>query len=213
MFSKKVLLIGSTLALTSLLGGCVSNLSPNMYNGNTTGVASSAAKGTIVSIRQVRIQQNSHVGALGGAVAGGAAGSLIGERTAVSIASATGGALLGGLLGNEVEKELRKDVGYEYIVQLRNGSMVSVTQQQDLQLSLNQRVLVIYGPTTRIVPDNTVSAPRHSPVATSSKTTAAKSTTSNTTAAKGTTSNTTAVTSTTSKTTAVTNTTTTTTTK
>jgi outer membrane lipoprotein SlyB len=179
MFSKKVLLIGSTLALTSLLGGCSgSDLSPNTYNGSTVGVASRAEKGTIVSIRQVKIQQNSHVGALGGAVAGGAAGSLVGNRTAVSIASATGGALLGGLIGNEAEKQLRKDVGYEYIVQLNNGSTIAVTQQQDLQLGLNQHVLVIYGPTTRIVPDNTVSVP--SSTATSGKSTAAKSKTSTT---------------------------------
>ena len=177
MFSKKVLLIGSTLALTSLLGGCSgSDLSPNTYNGSTVGVASRAEKGTIVSIRQVKIQQNSHVGALGGAVAGGAAGSLVGNRTAVSIASATGGALLGGLIGNEAEKQLRKDVGYEYIVQLNNGSTIAVTQQQDLQLGLNQHVLVIYGPTTRIVPDNTVSVPSPAP----SKATTTKSKTSTT---------------------------------
>ena len=178
MFSKKTLLIGSTLALTSLLGGCSgSDLSPNTYNGSTVGVASRAEKGTIVSIRQVKIQQNSHVGALGGAVAGGAAGSLVGNRTAVSIASATGGALLGGLIGNEAEKQLRKDVGYEYIVQLTNGSTVAVTQQQDLQLSLNQRVLVIYGSPTRIVPDNTISAPSSTP----SKAATTKSKTSTTT--------------------------------
>lgn len=210
MFSKKVILIGSALALTSLLGGCGPSISPNTYNGNTVGVASRVLKGTIVSIRPVNIQQNSGVGAVGGAVAGGAAGSMIGNRTAVNIVSATGGALLGGLIGNEVEKQFRKDIGYEYIIQLDNKSTISVTQQQDLQLGMNQRVLVIYGPTTRIVPDNTISVPRPSPVTTSSKTTAAKSTTSNTTAAKSTTSNTAAATS---KTTAVTNTTTTTTTK
>ena len=98
MFSKKVLLISSALALTSLLGGCGPSISPNTYNGNTVGVASRVVKGTIISIRPVKIQQNSGVGAVGGAVAGGAAGSLIGSSTAVNIVGATGGALVGGLI-------------------------------------------------------------------------------------------------------------------
>ena len=183
---KKVLLISSALALTPLLGGCGPSISPNTYNANTVGVASRVVKGTIISIRPVKIQQNSGVGAVGGAVAGGAAGSLVGNRTAVNIVSATGGALLGGLIGNEVEKEFRKDVGYEYIIQLANNSTISVTQQQDLQLGLNQRVLVIYGPTTRIVPDNTISVPSAAatpaPKSTTPKPTATTSKTATTTA-------------------------------
>jgi outer membrane lipoprotein SlyB len=176
MFSKKILLIGSTLAVTLLLGGCGPDLSPNAYSASDVGVASRVVKGTIVAIRPVKIQQNSGVGALGGAVAGGAAGSLIGGSTAVNIVGATGGALVGGLIGNEAEKQFRKDVGYEYIIQLDNNSTISVTQQQDLQLALNQHVLVIYGPTTRIVPDNTISAPSSAVTATPSKPAAAKPT-------------------------------------
>ncbi|MCD6045668.1 MAG: slyB [Gammaproteobacteria bacterium] len=178
MLSKKILLISSVLALAALLGGCAPDLSPNTYSGGEVGVASRVVKGTVVSIRQVKIAQNSGVGAVGGAVAGGAAGSLIGGTTAVNIVGATGGAVVGGLIGNEVEKEMRKDVGYEYIIQLDNNSTISVTQQQDLQLSLQQRVLVIYGPTTRIVPDNTVSVPSTAPnkaTTTKSPTTGTKS--------------------------------------
>lgn len=159
MLSKKIIIISSALALTPLLGGCGPDLSPNTYSGSDVGVASRVVKGTIVSIRPIKIQQNSGVGAVGGAVAGGAGGSMIGGTTAANIAGAAGGAVLGGLIGNEAEKQLRKDVGYEYIIQLDNNSTIAVTQQQDLQLALKQRVLVIYGSTTRIVPDNTVSVP------------------------------------------------------
>lgn len=176
MLSKKTLLISSTLSLTLLLSGCGPSLSPNTYNASSVGVASRVVKGTIISIRPVKIQQNSGAGALGGAVAGGAAGSLIGTNTAASIAAATGGALVGGLIGNEAEKQLRKDVGYEYIIQLDNNSTISVTQQQDLQLALNERVLVIYGPTTRIVPDNTISVPSSTTTSAPSKPVTTKST-------------------------------------
>ncbi len=163
MFNRKVILISLALALMPLLGGCVPDLSPNTYSGGEVGVASRTVKGTIIAIRPVKIQQNSGMGALGGGVAGGAAGSMMGGTTAINIIGATGGAIVGGLIGNEAEKQLRKDVGYEYIIQLDNNSTISVTQQQDLQLALNQRVLVIYGPTTRIIPDNTISVPSPAP--------------------------------------------------
>ncbi len=159
MFSKKIILLSSTLALIPLLGGCGPNLSPNTYSGNDVGVASRVIKGTIIAMRPIKIEQNSGVGAVGGAVAGAAGASLLGTNPAASIAAGAGGAVVGALIGNAAEKGMRRDVGYEYIIQLNNNSTISVTQQQDLQLALNQHVLVIYGSTTRIVPDNTVTMP------------------------------------------------------
>lgn len=164
----RIILIGSTLALMSLLTACAPSVSPNTYSGSEVGVASRVVKGTVIGIRPVKIQQNTGIGAVAGGVAGGAAGSLIGSSTAVNIVGAAGGAVVGGLIGNEAEKQLSKDQGYEYIIQLDNNSTISVTQTQALQLSLNQRVLVIYGATTRIVPDDTISVPASTP-----KTTAA----------------------------------------
>lgn len=43
--------------------------------------------------------------------------------------------------------------GVEYIVKLNSGSIVSVVQAEDLRLKVKQHILVVYGATTRIVPD------------------------------------------------------------
>lgn len=45
------------------------------------------------------------------------------------------------------------DKGIEYIIKLNTGNVISIVQAQDLKLKVNQRVLVIYGPTTRVVAD------------------------------------------------------------
>jgi outer membrane lipoprotein SlyB len=44
--------------------------------------------------------------------------------------------------------------GYEYVIRLNNGEIVSVAQAEDLKFKANQHVLVIYGNTTRVMPDD-----------------------------------------------------------
>ena len=43
--------------------------------------------------------------------------------------------------------------GYEYVIRLNSGEIVSVAQAEDLKFKANQHVLVIYGSTTRVMPD------------------------------------------------------------
>ncbi|MEO8964327.1 MAG: hypothetical protein ABI370_06620 [Gammaproteobacteria bacterium] len=44
--------------------------------------------------------------------------------------------------------------GYEYVIKLNSGEIVSVAQAEDLKFKANQRVLVVYGSTTRVMPDD-----------------------------------------------------------
>jgi outer membrane lipoprotein SlyB len=44
--------------------------------------------------------------------------------------------------------------GFEYVVKLSNGAIISLVQTEDAQLKNKQHILVIYGGNTRIVPDN-----------------------------------------------------------
>ena len=52
------------------------------------------------------------------------------------------------------ENNLMPSHGFEYVVRLANGAIISMVQTEDSQLKLRQHVLVIYGENTRIVPDN-----------------------------------------------------------
>lgn len=44
--------------------------------------------------------------------------------------------------------------GVEYVIKLSSGSIISVVQNEDLKLKNKQKILVIYGRNTRVVPDN-----------------------------------------------------------
>lgn len=41
--------------------------------------------------------------------------------------------------------------GFEYVIRLEDGQIVSLVQTEEARLSVSQRVLVIYGKTTRVV--------------------------------------------------------------
>lgn len=44
--------------------------------------------------------------------------------------------------------------GYVYVIRLNGGAVISIAQAEDLNLKVKQKVLVIYGKHTRILPDN-----------------------------------------------------------
>lgn len=44
--------------------------------------------------------------------------------------------------------------GYVYVIKLNSGAIVSVAQAEELNLKVKQKVLIVYGKTTRILPDN-----------------------------------------------------------
>lgn len=153
---KLISLIISLLMMSLALTSCSNNVSPNTYTSSQVGVANQVKKGVVVSKRAINIDNNSGMGGLAGAAGGAAAGSMVGGNTAVSIIGAIGGAVAGGLIGNTADKKLNAHQGYEYIVKLQNGKIISVTQAEDTTIQVKQRVLVIYGSMTRIVPDDTV---------------------------------------------------------
>lgn len=49
--------------------------------------------------------------------------------------------------------DITRKTGYEYVIKLDSGSIVSVVQTEDLHLEPKQRILVIYGASTRVVAD------------------------------------------------------------
>lgn len=44
--------------------------------------------------------------------------------------------------------------GYEYVIKLNSGAIISVVQTEDLNLKSKQHILVIYGENTRVVADD-----------------------------------------------------------
>ncbi len=151
---KKLFVI--IIALTSaILAGCAGNVSPDTYESGEVGVVSRTHKGTIIAKRVINIDNPSGAGGLAGTVAGAAAGSMIGGNTATNIVGATGGAVAAGIIGHQIDKAVNKRAGYEYIIKLQDDKTIAITQEKSIQLAVGQKVIVIYGAMTRIVPDNT----------------------------------------------------------
>lgn len=50
--------------------------------------------------------------------------------------------------------EVHRSRGYEYVIRLNSGSIISVVQAENIKLKNKQPILVIYGKNTRVVPDN-----------------------------------------------------------
>lgn len=53
-----------------------------------------------------------------------------------------------------IDTGYNKTHGVEYVIKLNSGGIISVVQNEDLKLKNRQKILVIYGHTTRVVSDN-----------------------------------------------------------
>ena len=150
--------------LVLLLSGCMRNISPDTYAVGTVGQVNRAAKGVIVSARQVNISgSQSGVGAAGGAAAGGVAGSAIGGAARENIIGAIGGAVVGGIIGSVIEEGSTRPTGMEYVIETENGALINVVQGQEPRMAVGQRVIVIYGTRSRVIPDQSGALPGASP--------------------------------------------------
>ncbi|WP_180283046.1 hypothetical protein [Azospirillum oleiclasticum] len=152
----KVARIGAVAWLGLMAAACAPNISPDSYAVGSVGQVNRTVRGVIISARPVAIGgTQSGLGAGAGAVAGGAAGSMIGGNVQTNIIGAVGGAVVGGIAGAMIEESATRQTGIEYVVQTENGALLTVVQGSTPALSVKDRVLVIYGSRSRVVPDPT----------------------------------------------------------
>ncbi len=142
------------LPLAIMLAGCTSRIGANEYSVSGTGQVNRALKGTILSVRTVNVESENGAGTLIGGAAGGVAGSTIGKGSTANILGAIGGAVIGGMVGDAAQGALSSQTAYEYVIQLDNGSLVTLTQGTDIVLHPGQKCIVIYGNPSRIIPYN-----------------------------------------------------------
>ena len=135
-----------------LINACTSRIDSNQYSTSSTGEVNRVARCTVVSVRPVTVQSNNNAGSIFGGAAGAAAGTLLGSNDATQIVGGIGGAVVGGLLGDAAQSGLSKQNGYEYIVELTNGSLITVTQGTNNLISAGQKCMVLYGKKAKIIP-------------------------------------------------------------
>lgn len=123
-FKKIFLSIAVSLCLG--LTGCQKDTDPGDYDSSEVGKIKKVVPGVIISMRPVRLHdKNADIGA--------------NANISVDAESNTGNG---------------RSHGFEYVIKLNSGGIISVVQAERVKLKTRQHILVIYGRNTRVVPDN-----------------------------------------------------------
>lgn len=108
------------------ISACNKALPPGEYDANEVGKIKKVIPGTIISKRAVNLHNKS-----------------TDEHGDPSKANNT-----------FMDSGYNQTHGVEYVIRLNSGGIISVVQNEDLKLKNKQKILVIYGRTTRVVADN-----------------------------------------------------------
>ncbi|MDN4039227.1 hypothetical protein [Massilia sp. YIM B02443] len=136
-----------------LICGCTSNISPTSYSVGSVGQVNRTVAAKVISVRPVQIDGTNAAGGTVGGALGATAGSGIGGSDRANIAGALAGAVVGAIAGAAIEKNATKQSGLEYVVQTENNNLMTVVQGSDPAFSVNDKVLVLYGSPSRLIPD------------------------------------------------------------
>jgi len=136
----------------ALLAGCQTNINSDYYKATSVGSVNRAVKGTVVSVRSVKVYDDSGLGASSGATLGAIGGASAGNNLAGSAALAVTGAVAGGLAGSVVERASTRQGAFEYVVESSNGALLTIVQGGPTYFKSGEAVLVIYGNPSRIIP-------------------------------------------------------------
>lgn len=113
--------------LLPVLAACSTHTTPSTFNRGEAGRTQTVEWGTVESVRDVQIQNDSRgVATATGAALGGIAGSTIGGGRRANTAGAIAGAAAGGAAGNAMARSARN--GVEITVRLESGRTVAVAQ-------------------------------------------------------------------------------------
>jgi outer membrane lipoprotein SlyB len=139
-----------------LFTSCARQISSDVYSARQVGEVSTTIPGYVRNVREVCMEQgeqlqDNELGVAGGGVAGGVVGHAIGRGKFVPTAV---GAVAGAVSGAFLEKKLKEQLALEYIIQLDNGSLITVVQGKDHLFTIGQPVYVIVSQSgrSRIIP-------------------------------------------------------------
>ncbi len=122
---KKIRLLATLMFLCLLFTGCAKTLPPGSYDASEVGKVKKVVPGVIISKRPI---------------------TIFAKKTSSTLGADDDQAVPAG-------DSVKRTHGYEFIVKLNDGDIVSIAQDEDLKLKVKQHVLVIYGGNTRIVAD------------------------------------------------------------
>lgn len=140
---RSVLLI---VALAVLTTACASSKSGKVYSRDETQNVQIVAVGTVIAIENVLIEgTKTPIGAAAGTVAGGVIGAGSRDSSGDRVRGVLG-AVIGGVVGAAAEEGLTRRKGHEITIELDDGGVISIVQEADQQIALNDTVRVLTQP-------------------------------------------------------------------
>ncbi|QIM62176.1 hypothetical protein A1D29_01985 [Pasteurellaceae bacterium Orientalotternb1] len=138
--------LAAALFASFTLAGCSNTdvYGGDVYRGDQAKEARSISYGTIVSVREVKIQPNSQsaLGTIGGGALGGIAGSTVGGGRGQAIAAVVG-AIAGGVIGSKVEEKASQVDSLEMVIRKDDGQEIVVVQKKDAGFIPGKRVRIV----------------------------------------------------------------------
>lgn len=131
------------LGILLIVSGCSMSQSGRVYSQSQAQRALSVYYGTIIELKDVTIEGgNSGAGTVIGGVAGGVAGSTIGRGRGSALATVAG-ALVGAAAGTVMEKESGTKAALEFTIELDDGRLMAVVQENDGDYRVGDRVRLL----------------------------------------------------------------------
>lgn len=142
-YRSALILTTIVILLAIMTAGCSTTQSGKVYSSSQAQRPLEVYYGTIIELRQVTIQhKNSGAGSVIGGVAGGILGSTIGSGRGRTLAS-VGGALAGMAAGTAAEKQIGTRPAIEFTIELDNGRLMAVVQEEDAFYRVGDRVRLL----------------------------------------------------------------------
>ena len=142
---RKFVLVAGLMSGFTLVGCANTDIySGNVYRGDQAKEARSISYGTIVAVREVKIQADNQgvLGSIGGGVIGGIAGSTVGGGTGQAIATAVG-AIAGSMLGSSIEEKASQVASLEMVIRKDDGQEIVVVQKKEEGFVPGKRVRIV----------------------------------------------------------------------
>lgn len=126
MKSIKLFCLVAAICSLGLTACSTKDVTPGHYDASEVGKVKKVTPGTVISMRPVLVRNK-------------AAESNAGNPNPATEAADSG---------------ITSNHGFEYVVRLNSGAIISLVQTDAVKLAVKQHVLVIYGDNTRVVPDD-----------------------------------------------------------
>jgi outer membrane lipoprotein SlyB len=144
----------TSIILFGLVSGCANNISPHTYSVGSVGQVNRSVAATVISVREVDVTGTSSLGGTTGALTGAVVGSAAGgSNNRANAVGAIAGAVVGGLAGAAIQANATAQRGIEYVVETENGNLMTIVQGVAQPFPVGQKVLVLYGSPSRLIPD------------------------------------------------------------